>query len=489
MSRRLTALVIGNSEYPGPNKLKNPANDAEDFATELEKCGFSVIKAIDYNWSEMDQALKHFKKSLLDNDVGLFYFAGHGMQIDGENYLIAIDSDTAGEDEVKYSSLPLNRVIDVMESAPTSTSIVILDACRDNPFDRSWTRSSSARGLAPVYAPRGTLIAYSTSPGQTASDGAGRNGSYTAALLQHIATPDCSVEIMFKRVRNTLNVSTKSKQISWEHTSLSGEFYFNLSIGARIDDYSDTALRDGLFVLDDKKKSHGVIRALKSCTWLTQNPAIEGFSAEFADKASVDSLFVLGRNIYQASCGGSHGAISYLSNFVSRTSRIDSKKRKALLDGMLFEIFFDSKAKLRHEFKIGKFHEVFLLQQHLEFSDSFEFIAECLLPDIGRFYMLPGKPHKVVVDVKCISGASANSHVLESIHLGGHSLLWLEDPDYAPEPGEVIYREKLRLSKFEKLVSDQIVVPAHLLTINYLSFKKVDIERIEFPYGWTIRKH
>lgn len=489
MSRRLTALVIGNSDYPGPTKLKNAANDAEDFAAELEGCGFSVIKAIDYSWSEMDQALKYFKKSLFDNDVGLFYFAGHGMQIEGDNYLIAIDSDTAGEDEVKYSSLPLNRVIDVMESAPTLTSIVILDACRDNPFERSWTRSGSARGLAPVYAPRGTLIAYSTSPGQTASDGLGRNGAYTAALLQHIATPDCSVEMMFKRVRNTLNVSTKGKQISWEHTSLSGEFYFNLSIGARIDDYSDTALRDGLFVLDDKKKSHGVIRALKSYTWPTQNPAIEEFSAGFADKASVDSLFVLGRNIYQASCGGSNAAISYLTNFVSRTAGIDSKKRKALLDGMLFEIFFDSKAKLRGRFKIGKFNEVFSLQQHLDFAESFEFIAECLLPDIGRFYALPGKPHTVVVDVKCIPGASANSRILESIHFGGHSLLWLDDPDYAPEPGEAIFREKLQLSKFEKLVSDQIVVPAHLLTINYLSFRRTGNERMEFPLGWTVRKH
>jgi uncharacterized caspase-like protein len=253
MSRRLTALVIGNAAYEGSSKLKNPGNDADDVAAKLNVCGFEVVKMIDCSNTDLDRALKRFKRSLVGNDVGLFFFAGHGMQIDGENYLAAVDTDTEGEVEAKHSSLPLNRVIDVMEKADTTTNIIILDACRDNPFERAWTRSSASRGLAPVYAPKGTLIAYATSPGQVANDGRGRNGAYTAALLQHIATPDCSIESMFKRVRNTLSAATRRKQISWEHTSLSGEFFFNLSLGARIDDYSNEALSDSLFVLDEAK--------------------------------------------------------------------------------------------------------------------------------------------------------------------------------------------------------------------------------------------
>lgn len=216
MSRRLTALVIGNAAYK-----ENPANDAEDIAAKLEACGFSVIKARDCSVAEMDRALKRFKRTLADNDVGVFFFAGHGMQIDGENYLAAVDTNTVGEDKAKYTALPLNRVIEVMGRAAISTS-VILDACRDNPFERAWHRSAGARGLAPVYAPKGTLIAFATSPGQVADDGRGRNGAYTAALLQHITTPDCSIENMFKRVRNTLSATTRRKQISWEHISLSG---------------------------------------------------------------------------------------------------------------------------------------------------------------------------------------------------------------------------------------------------------------------------
>jgi uncharacterized caspase-like protein len=137
MSRQLIALVIGNADYENATKLKNPVNDANDITTKLLASGFTVEKVLDCTYSEMDQALKRFKGSLKGKDVGLFFFAGHGLQIDGENYLTAIDSDANGEDEAKYSSLPLNRVIEVMEKADTQTSIIILDACRDNPFERA----------------------------------------------------------------------------------------------------------------------------------------------------------------------------------------------------------------------------------------------------------------------------------------------------------------------------------------------------------------
>lgn len=488
MSRRLTALVIGNGAYEDAGELENPANDAEDIAAKLETCGFSVIKAIDCTITDMDKAVKQFKRVLPENDVGLFFFAGHGMQIDGENYLAAVNTDTAGEDEAKYSSLPLNRVIEVMEKAATATSIIILDACRDNPFERAWHRSAATRGLASVYAPKGTLIAFATSPGQTASDGRGRNGTYTAALLQHIATPDCSIENMFKRVRNTLSAATRHKQISWEHTSLSGEFFFNLSLGARIDDYSATALSDRLFVLDEAKASHQVIRALKSLTWPIQNPAVDNFSPNVANKASIDSLFVVGRNIYQSACGGSNSASTYLRDFVARTQGVKSEKRKALLDGMLFELFFDAQAKLRKEFKTRKFQDLFFLQQHEDLSQSFDFLAECLLPDAGRFYSIPGKKHPVVVDVVTVSEGAAKTHLLESIDCGGANVLWLEDEDYAIEPGKPPQTEKLGISKFEERLAEQMVVPSHLLTVNYLSFERQGNERILFPYGWTVRK-
>lgn len=488
MSRHLTALVIGNADYVDAGKLKNPVNDAMDISAQLEECGFTVATKLNCSYREMDQALKDFKKALKDSDVGLFFFAGHGMQVDGDNYLAAVDTDVSDELAAKHSSLALNKVIDVMEKADNASSIIVLDACRNNPFERAWSRSMSSRGLAPVYAPRGTLVAYATSPGQVASDGRGRNGAYTAALLEHLATPDCSIEGMFKRVRNTLSTATGGKQISWEHTSLAGDFFFNLSLGARIDEYADTSLRDKLFVINDKKASHRVIEGLKSHDWYRQNPAIDDFTAAVAGRASSDSLFVVGRNIYQAACGGSRGSIAYLGNFMSRTTGMKPERRKALLDGMLFEVFFDPEACLREDFKMGKFQALFDLQQHADLKPSFDFIAECLLPDIAHFYALPGKRHPVVVDVVTKAGAKSGNQVLTAVHCGGDDILWMDDPDYAPAPGEPPMYRNMRVAEFEAHLAEEMVVPKDLLTFKYASFSKAGNETIHVPYGWTTRR-
>ena len=488
MSRRLTALVIGNADYADAGKLKNPVNDAKDISEKLTDCGFNVATQINCSYQEMDRSLGVFKKALNDTDVGLFFFAGHGMQIDGSNYLAAIDTDVSGEIEAKHSSLPLDQVIEIMEKADNASSIIILDACRNNPFERAWSRSMTSRGLAPVYAPRGTLIAYATSPGQVAGDGTGRNGAYTAALLQHLITPDCSIEGMFKRVRNTLITATGGKQTSWEHTSLAGDFFFNMSLGSRIDEYADTSLRDSLFILDDKKASHRIIKELKTHDWYKQNPAIEEFTVTVAGRASSDSLFVVGRNIYQAACGGSKGADAYMTDFMTRTASMKLERRKALLDGMLFEVFFNPDARLRKNFKMRRFQEIFRLQQHAQLKSSFDFIAECLLPEIGRFYAIPGKSHTVVVDVVTIADTNSGAPVLKSVHCGGDNILWMEDADYAPEPGEEPMLEKLSLSKFEERIAEQMVVPVQLLTIKYASIPMTAKKTIYFPYGWTTRR-
>lgn len=488
MSRRLTALIIGNADYADAGKLKNPANDAADISDKLEECGFTVTTELDCSHREMDQALKDFKTALKDSDVGLFFFAGHGMQVDGDNYLAAVDTDVSDEVAAKHSSLALNKVIEVMEKADNASSIIVLDACRNNPFERAWSRSMTSRGLAPVYAPRGTLIAYATSPGQVASDGRGRNGAYTAALLKHLATPDCSIENMFKRVRNTLSTATAGKQVSWEHTSLAGDFFFNLSLGVRIDEYADTSLRDRLFVIDEKKASHRVIKGLKTLDFYRQNPAIEKFTANVAGHASTDTLFVIGRNIYQSACGGARGAIAYITRFMISTAEMKPDRRKALLDGMLFEVFFDPDGKLRKDFKMRKFKDLFDLQQHADLKPSFDFIAECLLPDIAHFHAIPGKTHQVVVDVVTKAGASPGNQILESVHLGGADILWMDDPDYLPKPGEAPMYQKMRIADFEELIAEEMVVPEELLTIKYASFSKAGNETIHVPYGWTTRK-
>jgi len=486
MNKRHTALVIGNAAYMQVSPLTNPTNDADDIAANLTKRDFTVIRKTDCTHKELDVALKEFRAKLKDSDVGLFFFAGHGMQIDGENYLAAVDTDADTEIDAKHSSLPLNRVIATMENGGTATNIIILDACRDNPFERAWHRSASQRGLAPVYAPKGTIIAYATSPGQVASDGAGHNGAYTAALLKHIDTPDCSLESMFKRVRNTLSAATNGKQISWEHTSLAGDFFFNLSLGARINDYSDTALRDRLFVLDESKPSHRIIQGLKTYDWYRQNPALAKFTADVANNAGRNSVFVIGRNIYQAACGGSHTAVEFLNSFMARTSGLAEDRRKALMDGILFEIFFDSHAQLREQPKNFRMDQVFELRQYQELSESFAFISECLLTHADHFHAIPGKNRSITVDV-VTKKKSGNKHVIKEVRFDGVNILWIDDEAVVRAFADASGYRTMSIKDFEKRLADEMVVPARMLTVTYLFDKKAK-PTLLFPEGGTLRK-
>lgn len=220
------ALVIGNSDYTYAGHLANTVNDARDMNSVLEKLGFTVFKYENCNQKDMKKAVDKFGRNLTNYDVGLFFYAGHGIQVGGNNYLIPIDAKLENENDTEYDTVRADRILAKMESADSKTNIIILDACRDNPFERSWRRGARGNGLAFMNAPSGTIIAYATSPGNTASDGTGKNGLYTSAILQHIQTPNITIEQMFKRVRSTIMDWSGKQQIPWESTSLRGDFYF-----------------------------------------------------------------------------------------------------------------------------------------------------------------------------------------------------------------------------------------------------------------------
>ncbi len=220
-----TALVIGNSEYEG-GSLRNPANDAQDMASALGKLGFDVTLKINAGQEQMEEAISEFGRKLYLGGVGLFYYAGHGVQVAGENYLIPVNATIESESDVRYKAVNIGQVLGKMGEARNGLNMVILDACRDNPFAKSFR--SSSRGLAVVNsaAVKGTLIAYATSPGNVASDGEDRNGLYTKHLLQHITTPGVPVEQVFKRVLQGVEQDTNGKQSPWTSSSFSGDFFF-----------------------------------------------------------------------------------------------------------------------------------------------------------------------------------------------------------------------------------------------------------------------
>ncbi|HAT4017094.1 TPA: caspase family protein, partial [Citrobacter freundii] len=385
-----------------------------------------------------------------------------------------------------YSSYPLNKIIETMERSKNKTNIIILDACRNNPYERAWDRGPAQKGLAPLFAPKGTIIAYATSPGEIAGDGKGRNGCYTEALLKHITTPDIPIEEMFKRVRNSLAVITKNKQTSWEHTSLAGDFFFNISLVTSIGKYEKESIVDQLFHIKPHDELHSVISKLKSHDWYTQTPAARGISSKEINSSDIDSAFIFGRNIYQASCGSAHGATEFIMNFRDRTKDVKEELKISILDGMLFEIFFNSKGEIRDRFKSSKFNAVFDYQQYPEFDESFKFISDILAIYPNRFHIIPGKNRDVSIDIET-KGNKLGERVVTGVYLGGLDIL-RENEDYFlyETDGKVPY-EALIKPAFEKRVSDETLIPSHNLTINF-DFEADKKSKILFPYGHTLAK-
>jgi uncharacterized caspase-like protein len=220
---RRIALVIGNSAYKD-SPLRNPANDARAISEALSATGFTVTVIEDATQVTMRRAVRNFGDELARATVGLFYYAGHGMQVRGANYLIPVNADIEREDEVADQAVDANFILTKMDSAKNALNIMILDACRNNPFARSFR--SSAKGLAQMDAPSGTLISFATAPGSVASDGSGKNGLYTEHFLQAMHAPGMPIEQVFKQVRIGVTRATKDQQIPWESSSLKGDFSF-----------------------------------------------------------------------------------------------------------------------------------------------------------------------------------------------------------------------------------------------------------------------
>ena len=228
------ALVIGNAEYRF-SPLSNPANDADDMAAALQQCGFSVIKTINATRKEMRRSIRKFGKEIADEDaVGLFYYSGHAIQVDGENYMIPIGASVYAQDEIEDECLKVSAVLRKMETASNKLNIIILDACRDNPFGRGFRTGTS--GLAKMDAPIGSIYAFSTAPGSVAADGAGRNGLYTSELLEHILTPGLEIGQLFRLVRVEVMAASNNNQVPWESSSLTGSFFFNPGRGIAVKD-------------------------------------------------------------------------------------------------------------------------------------------------------------------------------------------------------------------------------------------------------------
>jgi peptidoglycan hydrolase-like protein with peptidoglycan-binding domain len=228
---RRVALVIGNGSYQHTSKLPNPPRDAIAIADTLGKLGFEVLRHSDLDQIGMTRAIRGFGDKLKDSDVGLVFYAGHGIQVGGKNYLVPVDAKLAEERDLRFEAIDIELVLEQLQGG-ARIGLVFLDACRDNPLSRTLSRSLGTRsgsvgsGLAPVQTGSGTLIAYATQPGNVAEDGRSDNSPFTTALVKHMATPGIEARQMLTRVRADVRDLTNGRQIPWDHSSLEKDFYF-----------------------------------------------------------------------------------------------------------------------------------------------------------------------------------------------------------------------------------------------------------------------
>ncbi|UBM61309.1 caspase family protein [Candidatus Sulfidibacterium hydrothermale] len=484
------ALIIGNADYnQEKDKLINAVNDANDFARKLVNLGFVVNKITNCNREQFDREVRKFGEDLKKFDIGLFYFSGHGLQIKGKNYLTAIDTSFADDISAIHTSFPLDEIIDYMQAAKPIIKILILDACRNNPLPSQY-RSINSEGLAPIYAPKGTIIAFSTSPGEKAMDyGAGRNSIYTGALLNHIDDINVPIEDFFKRVRTTVYTLSNGKQTSWEHTSLIGNFYFNSGQLIHSIDlpYKKEHIADELFNSNGSEIEE-IIKDLKSHDWYQQSPAINKLNR--IDKNSIDESmrFLLGRNILQTAIGGEFAANSIIKNLDEWLNDWFTGEENHVLNGILFEIYFNSKGQFRQRnFKANLIDDIFKLEKIERFKFSFDFIGNQLNPFHEYLFYIPSHPPKTLpIELQfekekyMIGEKERTIHRLVSIKL--HDIEIME-----PYENNDFNTISVSFDKFQERLKEILCVPVYRLRLS-MNVEKDSLKIIHIPWELKVNK-
>jgi len=372
------ALVIGNNNYLGTSKLDNAVNDAKAVSNVFKKLGYDVIFKENCESDDYGDLLSEFDERIKDYDASIFYFAGHGFQFDGENYLASIDCPMENPNKhiCERTCIRLTEITNIIKTASSKVNIIIIDACRQS-FGRGVSTS-----FTQVNAPEGTIIAFSTSPGESAKDG-GMDGHsmYTGVLLKYIGRELLSVEELFKKVRKTLYNLSNGTQTSWEHTSLVGDFYFNTGqmVYAVNIPYDESVIKDRTYV-SKGEIGDDIIIGLKTSNWNKQNPTITKLYSIDANSLDKNKQFIIGRNILQSS-GYANNAISFIKNLDSNLKKYSDKEENHILNGILYEIYFDSNGDFRRDnLKTYNIDDIFKLRHFPAYLKSFEFIKKVLEP-------------------------------------------------------------------------------------------------------------
>lgn len=393
------AYVVGINTYTQTRKLSNAVFDAQSIAAELKALGFYVIESYDIDFMNFIKQFEDFRSELSKFNVGLFYFAGHGVEFEGKNYLLLTDSSVENKTAIEHSTFDLQSIVSDMHKSGCKMNIQIIDACRDNPYGTG--RGIATTNLAPVFAPQGTLIAYSTSPGETAKDGGmGNNSIYMGALLQHLKTKGLQIEDFFKQVRTTVYSLTAGKQTSWEHTSLIGKFCFNagMLIHSHSVGYTNEAIKYDNW--PEESRITQLKKDLLSGTFYKQRSALQKIKQINSNEYSREELFLLGRMVMWAAFANCYDCQDYVTN-EDEVARFYKEKENPFFDGMLFETYFNHEGLFKYSDA-----NINYLDTHMkwigreELACSIDFIERVLTPFSQNLLFIPSRaPQHVTINV------------------------------------------------------------------------------------------
>lgn len=460
------AYIVGVNAYTQANKLTNAVFDAQSIAAELKTLGFYVIESYDIDLKEFINKFEYFRNELGNFNVGLFYFAGHGVEFEGKNYLLLTDSAVENKTAIEHTTFDLQSIVTDMHTTGCKMNIQIIDACRNNPYASG--RGIATINLAPVFAPQGTLIAYSTSPGETAMDGGmGKNSIYTGALLQHMKTKGLQIEDFFKQVRTTVYSLTSGKQTSWEHTSLIGKFCFNagmlihsFSVG-----YPDESIKYDNWPTDSRISQ--MKEDLLSGSFDKQRSALRKIKQLNPKEYTREEIFLLGRLVMWAAFANCFDCQSYVEN-ANEIADFYTGEENPFFDGMLFEMYFNHEGM----FEYGDAN-VEYLDTHLkwigrkELACSFDFIEKALKPFEQNLLFIPSRnPQMVTININVesdnVSQPWGNEDV-ERIVSVKHDTTELLDPDSLP----IFYGAfgVMSIESLSSMVSKNLCIPRSELQV------------------------
>lgn len=466
------AIVIGNNNYHEGAVLNNAVNDATAISETFKRLGFNVNFFTDITASNIPDILHYLETNIKNYDATIFYFAGHGFELDGENYLTSITCQippankfSAGMDSIKVS-----EILSIYSNYPNKVNLMIIDACR-----RTFQRGGGL-GSSSIQSPRGTLIAFSTSPNDGASDGGYKGHSYyTGVLLDYLGRERLSVEELFKKVRKSVYSLTNGSQTTWEHTSLISDYYFNtgqLVFSLEIP-YNESVVMDQKFSEDSDFGK--IIDKFKSYNFTTQNNGLEEvlkISPETLDK---NQKFVLGRNILQAANGGAWECINFIKDLKTNVVAYQEKNGdNHLLNGILFEVYFDSNGNYRKDKKNRLLQEIFKVRKKEELKNSFDFIKNLLIEQQDNKIYLPDTKD-VIYDIDIVASNKITKTEWSTETRQMISKISLNNIDIT----EAISRYNLYGGNEEALIeylSDYLCIPKELIKINCL----IKLEKIYF---------